>query len=312
MQPLRRLFLWAQQNEWLRRRVPESRAVQKAASRFMPGEELEDALRAARELGEDGISSVLTELGENVDTLEKAREERDRYLRVLERGAEGEEDVEISVKLTHLGLDQDPPRAREHVARLAERAAGTGGMVWVDMEASEYVEPTLELYHDLLPDHPNLGVCLQAYLYRTAEDLERILEEGGSVRMVKGAYDEPEEIAFPDKDDVDDAYLRLSERMLDSGGETGRRHAFGTHDLELVGRIRRAAVEREMPLVERENFEVQMLYGIRAAAQRRLAGEGVPVRTLISYGTQWYPWYMRRLAERPANVWFVVRSVFAG
>lgn len=310
MQPLRRLFLLAQQNEWLRRRVPESRAVQRAVARFMPGEELDDALEAARRLWESDIASVLTELGENVDTLGKARDERDRYLTTLERARERAADIEISVKLTHLGLDQDPGAAREHVARLAESAAGTGRMVWVDMESSEYVDPTLDLYRDLLPDHRNLAVCLQSYLYRTAEDLEAVLEDGGSVRMVKGAYDEPEDVAFPDKEDVDENFLRLSVRMLESGAETDRRHAFGTHDLELIGRIRREAAGREMPLRERDDFEIQMLYGIRSGAQRRLAREGVPVRTLISYGSEWYPWYMRRLAERPANLWFVVRSVF--
>lgn len=311
MQPLRQFFLWAQQNDWLRRRVPESRAVQRAVSRFMPGEELEDALEAAARLREEGISSLLTELGENVTSLAEARDEAERYLATLDRAEERDEDIEISVKLTHLGLDQDPAAAREHVGRLAERASDLGAMVWVDMESSDYVEATLSLYRELLPDHPNLGVCLQSYLYRTAEDLATLLREGGSVRMVKGAYDEPEEIAYPDKEDVDESFLRLSERMLESGSESGRRHAFGTHDLELIGRIRRAAAEVGAPLAERENFEVQMLYGIRSGAQRRLAAEGVPVRTLISYGSEWYPWYMRRLAERPANVWFVVRSMFA-
>lgn len=309
MKPLRRLFLWAQQNEFLRERLPRTRAVQRAVSRFMPGEELADALRAAERLSEDGIASVLTELGENVTTPGEARDVADHYRDVLDRGARREADVEISVKLTHLGLDLGPDVAREHLEGLVRHAREVESFVWVDMESSRYTDVTLELYRHALSESGRVGVCLQAYLYRTAEDLESLLERGGSIRLVKGAYDEPADIAFPRKSDVDDNFLRLAVRMLESGASTGRRHAFGTHDMALVGKIRREAAGRDVGM---GGSEVQMLYGIRTEAQRRLAREGVPVRTLISYGSEWYPWYMRRLAERPANVGFILRNVFTG
>lgn len=309
MNPLRRLFLWAQQNEFLRERLPRTKAVRRAASRFMPGEELSDALRAADELSTDGITSVLTELGENVTTPREAADVADHYRTVLDRGARREADVEISVKLTHLGLDLGRDVAREHLEGLVRHAREVESFVWVDMESSRYTDVTLELYRQALAESECVGVCLQAYLYRTAEDLESLLEEGGSVRLVKGAYDEPADVAFPRKSDVDDNFLRLAVRMLESGSRTGRRHAFGTHDMSLVGKIRREAVSRDIGM---GGSEVQMLYGIRSEAQRRLAREGVPVRVLVSYGSEWYPWYMRRLAERPANVGFVLRNMFPG
>jgi proline dehydrogenase len=178
-------------------------------------------------------------------------------------------------------------------------------MLWIDMEESHYVDATLELYREARRRHANLGVCLQAYLRRTPNDLESLLGIGGSVRLVKGAYAEPPEVAFPKKSDTDAAYFALAQRML-AAATPQQPQVFGTHDLALIDRVRAQAVSKNL---SKGAWEVHMLYGIKATAQRALATTGVTVRVLISYGSHWFPWYVRRLAERPANVWFVVRSL---
>jgi len=211
------------------------------------------------------------------------------------------------VKLTHLGLDVDQDRTYENARRLAEHAAERGDAVWIDMEAHQYLDRTLEIYHRLREGHTNVGVCLQAYLERTEQDLAKVLAGSGWVRLVKGAYREPAEILVGKKRAVDEAFLRLAMLALDRVEPGGTRLAIATHDVDLIERIDRSAGEAGR---SRADFEVQMLYGIRTADQLRLAGEGFRVRTLIAYGSYWYPWYMRRLAERPANVFFVLRNVF--
>jgi proline dehydrogenase len=176
------------------------------------------------------------------------------------------------------------------------------------MEASPYVDGTIELYRTLRSKHDNVGLCLQSYLYRTAEDLEALLSINATIRLVKGAYNEPSETAFPGKEDVDTNFMKLAKRLLSSEGRAGgARHGFGTHDTRLIERIRDFAEGAGIP---KDAFEIQMLYGIRRSDQIRLSAEGASVRVLISYGTAWFPWYMRRLAERPANLAFLVRSVF--
>jgi proline dehydrogenase len=273
----------------------------------MPGEALDDALDAARALASRGIASTFTELGENVSTVEEAEKVVADYLEVLERAEQAGLDVEVSVKLTHLGLDVDPEAALRNVERLAEVAAEKGNVVWIDMEAHTYVDRTLDVYHRAREGHPNVGICLQVYLKRTERDLAKVLANGGWVRLVKGAYREPKEIVVGGKRDVDDAFFRLAVNVLGHVGAGGARLAVATHDVKLIDRIDRAAREAGH---SRTDYEVQMLYGIRTADQVRLAADGFRVRTLIAYGSYWYPWYMRRLAERPANIFFVLRNLF--
>lgn len=305
---LRRLLLRASRSEWLRRRARRSRIVRRAVSRFLPGEEPGDALSAARRLAGDGVGAVLTCLGENVESEAEAAGVRDHYLEVLEGTAGHPADPELSVKLTHLGLDVSPGLTRESTGALARASADLGRTLWIDMESFPYVDPTLDLFLDLRAEGADVGVCVQAYLYRTPDDLERLLEAGGGIRLVKGAYDEPEEVAQPDRGAVDRSFRRLARPMLEAAGD-GVRPAFATHDGELHADVRRAARERGVAPGE---YEFQMLYGIRTAAQRRLAEDGEAVRALISYGTHWFPWYVRRLAERPANLLFLLRHALPG
>jgi proline dehydrogenase len=303
---MRRLFLWAARNTWLRDHLPRMRFMRRAVRRFMPGETLESALDAAAPLQAAGIGTMYTKLGENLESIAAADAVADHYIAVLdaikERGLAGE----ISVKPTQLGLDLDEDRALAHVTRLAAHAATTGSYVWVDMEGSAYTETTIRLYERVRAVEPRTGICLQAYLRRTAADIERLRPLVPAIRLVKGAYDEPASIAFRDKREVDASYLELAVSFLTEGRGRPIRLGLGTHDVALIERIA-AAVEAAG--IGRDGFEIEMLYGIRTGEQFRLARDGYRVQTLIAYGDAWYPWYMRRLAERPANVTFAIRSL---
>ncbi|HEY7755026.1 MAG TPA: proline dehydrogenase family protein [Actinomycetota bacterium] len=297
MNLLRSVVLWAADNVWLREHLPRYRFVRRSVARFMPGERVDDALDAAAQLGTQGVPTTFTALGENVTTADEAGRVRqhyqDAYDRVVERGL----DTEISVKPTHLGLDVDRDLAARNLARLAELAGGRGNWLWLDMESSSYVEATVELYRELRTTHPNTGICLQAYLRRTAGDVESLLPLDPSVRLVKGAYKEPPDLLVGGRALVDESFRVLSLRLLEAGGPNGR-VVLGTHDLDLIERIEGDAAVRGLG---RDAFEVAMLFGIRAADQVRLAGEGYRVRTLIAYGSYWYPWFMRRIAEKPVE-----------
>lgn len=309
MSVVRSALLAASQNVWLRERAAKYRFVRRSVARFMPGERLEDALGAAEALRRRKIAAVLTHLGENVADQAEAQQVAEHYVEVLKRiQAQGLE-AEISVKLTQLGLDLSEELCFEHVQTIIahERAERT---VWIDMEASNYVEATLRIYRRALGIFPNVGICLQAYLYRTEKDVEDLLGMRPAVRLVKGAYREGAEIAFPKKADVDANYFELAKKLLAAQAE-GRcfRAAFATHDVALIGRIAEFAAQRG---ITRSSVEVQMLYGIQRAEQERLAREGYRSGVLVAYGSYWYPWFVRRLAERPANLWFMLRNVFAG
>jgi proline dehydrogenase len=271
----------------------------------MPGEDVGSALEAAASFAVSGIGSVVSALGERVTSWQEAAGVRNQYLEVLNAIRNRGLATHVSVKLTHLGLDVDAALCAESIDALATRASEVGSMVWVDMEESHYVDRTLEIYGNARRMHANVGVCLQAYLRRTPSDLESLLAIGGSVRLVKGAYAEPPEVAFPKKSETDGAYFELAQRML-AAARPEQPQVFGTHDLALIDRVRAQAVVKGLP---KRAWEVHMLYGIKTTAQRALATTGVSVRALISYGTHWFPWYVRRLAERPANVWFVMRSL---
>ncbi len=305
---MRRLFLWASRQRWLGEQMTRRRFARRAVRRFLPGEDIEAALGAARDLKPRRIATVLTELGENISGIEEARAVAAHYQEVLAQIAPTGLDAQISVKLTHLGLDIGVDEAAALVLALAQRAADAGNFVWIDMEDSSYVDATLEVYRRVRTALPNVGVCLQSYLHRTPRDLEALVPLGPSIRLVKGAYNEPPSVALASKRDVDEAYFRLARTLLQSvAGKHGSRVGFGTHDMGLIGRVQEAA---QALGVSRDAFEVQMLYGIRRADQERLANDGYRVRVLVSYGAYWFPWYMRRLAERPANAWFVIKSLF--
>src|SRR3989449_4459560 len=302
----RSLLLKASRSQWLARQLRERRFFQRAVKRFMPGETLEAALDAAGQFAKAGLGTVLTELGEQVTNRAEAAAVRDHYLGVFEKIQRRKLPAHVSVKLTHLGLEASKEGCVQDVLKLAERAEQARSFLWIDMEESRYVDATLEVYRRAKGEWPSVGVCLQAYLRRTTKDLEGLLALAPAIRLVKGAYNEPPDVAFPKKRDVDERYFTLAGRLLEHAARGQARPVFGTHDLRLIERLRqRAAALGAAP----GSYEVHMLYGIRAAEQRALARDGVPVRVLISYGTHWFPWYMRRLAERPANVWFVVRHL---
>ncbi len=304
---MRSLLLWMASNPWLRERIPRLPFARKAVRRFMPGEEPEDALQAGADFKKEGIASEFTRLGENVTRADEADAVAAHYLEMMDRVAAAGLDGEISVKPTQLGLDFDEQRAQTHVERLADRAAQDGATLWIDMEGSAYTERTIALYERVKRSHPNVGVCVQAYLRRTMSDLGRLVPLSPAIRLVKGAYAEPAAVAFQGMTEVNASYLALATVLLNARRADDRvRIGLGTHDVELIEQIAQQAQALGLP---KTTFEVQMLYGIREDAQRRFAREGYPVRDLIGYGTAWYAWYMRRLAERPANVAFALRQL---
>jgi len=300
------ILLWASANPWMKRKLPRYRFVQRAVTRFMPGEDLTAALGAITALSAQGFSTVLTFLGENVSTIEEAGSVRDHYISVLETIHAHRHPTEVSVKLTQLGLDIDPATTLAMMREILAAAGRVGNFVWIDIESSPYVERTLRLYGTLRSEFPHVGLCLQAYLLRTGEDLTSLVALAPSIRLVKGAYREPESVAFQRKSDVDRNFALLAERLFKELTDSRSRIAIATHDMSLAAGVK-AAAERHG--VARERLEFQMLYGIGREAQRKLTSEGYRVRVLISYGSAWFPWYMRRLAERPANLWFVVKSL---
>ena len=304
---MRRIFLWMAGNRWLRDRLPRLRFTRRAVRKFMPGEDAESALTAAEAYRVDGITAMFTRLGENLVRIEDADEVAEHYAGLIDTIASRGIDGEVSVKLTQLGFDLDEERTFAHVSRLAGRAAAAGQTLWIDMEASSYVERTVAFYERVKAGNSNAGLCLQAYLRRTAADIQRLLPLDPAIRLVKGAYAEPAAIAYQKRPEVDANYVALAVSMLEAvrGGRTVR-IGLGTHDVRLISQI----AEHEAALgLPKTAVEVEMLYGIRPGEQRRLAAEGYAVRTLIAYGEAWYPWYMRRLAERPANVIFALRQL---
>lgn len=305
---MRSILLAASQNSWLRERAVNFPFVRRSVSRFMPGETLDAALQAAEALREKQISSVFTHLGENVADAAEASKVAEHYLQVLDRIHSSGLSTEISVKLTQLGLDLSPDLCFSNLERIL-RAELPERTVWIDMEASNYVRATLDIYRRALASFPRTGICLQAYLFRTAKDLEELLPLRPSIRLVKGAYKEPPEIAFPLKSNVDENYFALSTSLLRAQANGAcLRAAFGTHDVPLIARLADFLSASSLP---KRALEIQMLYGIQRSEQLRLAREGYRSCVLVAYGTYWYPWFVRRLAERPANLWFMVRNVFA-
>jgi proline dehydrogenase len=256
---------------------------------------------------------LLTELGENITERGEAQAVVTHYLDLLERIRAAGLPTEVSVKLTQLGLDLDQEFSYANLVKLIERSRGdspaTAKTLWIDMEQSAYVERTLEIYARARKEYANVGVAVQAYLHRTETDVRSLVALGAAVRLVKGAYSEPPEIALVNKQDVDENYFRLAQVLLEpSARRAGVRAVMATHDPRLIARLTDWAAAHSIP---RNELEFAMLFGIQRAAQLRLAREGYRSGVLISYGSFWFPWFMRRLAERPANVWFLVRNLFS-
>lgn len=303
---MRTILLWAARNRWLKEHLPRLRFMRRAVRRFMPGETLDDALAAAAPLQAAGIGTLFTRLGENLENLAAADEVAEHYLGVVDKIVAAGIDGEISVKPTQLGLDHDPDACLAHLVRIAAHAAAAGSYLWIDMEGSAYAESTIALYERLRETQPRTGICLQAYLRRTAADFERLRPLDPAIRLVKGAYSEKESIAYQSRRSVDANYLGLAVGFLLESRGRPIRLGLGTHDVTLIEQI---AEQVGVAGIGHDGFEVQMLYGIRTDQQSRLANAGYRVQALIAYGEHWYPWYMRRLAERPANVWFALRQM---
>jgi proline dehydrogenase len=300
----RTLLLRASRSPWLAEQFRTRAFARRAVRKFMPGESLDEALDAAAALSRDNLGTVLTQLGEQVQNAAEATAVRDHYLQVFDQIRQRSLPAHVSVKLTHLGLDVSREACTRHVLDLATKARADRTFLWIDMEEARYVDATLEIYRRARADGPGIGVCLQAYLRRTPQDLTALLPIGPAIRLVKGAYKESADIALQNKAEIDAQYERLAGQLLDATAGGRATVVFGTHDLGLVERIGKDAVNRSADA----RIEVHMLYGIRTDDQRALARRGVKMRILISYGSHWFAWYMRRLAERPANIWFVVRS----
>jgi proline dehydrogenase len=280
-----------------------SPAARRLATRFVAGETLDDALAVARKLNQEGITVTLDHLGESVTSLAEAASARDVYLRTLDaihaNGIKGN----VSLKLTQFGMDLSYEQTLANVDQLVRRAKELDNFVRVDMEASEHTERTLELVRDLFARHGSVGVVIQAYMRRSRADVEALNAAGIRVRLCKGAYLEPPSVAFPDKSEVDRSFLELTELLLEKGAFAG----IATHDEGIIEQVKRFATSRNLG---RDRFEFQMLYGIRRDLQRKLVADGWRLRLYVPFGRAWYPYYMRRLAERPANVFFILRNLF--
>jgi proline dehydrogenase len=273
--------------------------------RFIAGENIDDAIIAIQELNKLGITATFDHLGESTTSEAEAEADVREYFRVLRRIDETGVNSNISVKPTQLGLDISEELCKRNIRRLVEEARRYGNFVRMDMEDSSKTDATLRIFYELREEFDNVGIVLQSYLYRTEKDLDEVLRRGARVRLCKGAYDEPESVAFPDKKDVDDNYIKLMKKLLKSGIY----HGIATHHERMIQETKDFAARAS---ISKDAFEFQMLYGVRRDLQLKLAQDGYRVRTYVPYGEYWYPYFMRRLAERPANVWFVLKNALKG
>ena len=305
---MRKALLWASTNAWMRERATKTAFVRRSVVKFMPGERVEDAIEAAKTLKPQGINTILTRLGENIANIGEAKEVFDHYMRVIDLVHAAGLDAQISIKPTQLGYDQNPDVCYDYCIKLLERCEATGNFFWLDMESSPYVDGTIALFKRLRAKSAKVGIAIQAYLFRTEKDIEELVALGSAIRLVKGAYLEPASVAYPKKSDVDASYLKLANRMLqDDNRRPGALLHIATHDLGIQAELQKVIQEQRVPA---DRYEFAMLFGIQTGRQQELGRQGVKVRCLISYGEYWFPWYMRRLGERPANVWFVVKNMF--
>ncbi len=304
---MRDFFLALSHSQRLRELALQFGPARKMARRFIAGETLDEAVAAVEALNRKGLLATLDHLGENVTNETDARDATNEILDLLEAIESSGIQSGVSIKLTQLGLDLHPVLAMDNLQRIAARAAAAGRFVRIDMESFDYVQPTLDLFEGLWDRYRNVGVVIQSYLYRSADDVDRLVRLGASVRLVKGAYDEPPDVAYPDKSDTDANYRRLMAVLF---GEQARANgvfpAIATHDTQIIDW---AVDHTRRQGIPQDKFEFQMLYGIRTGLQHQLAADGYRVRAYVPYGQQWVPYFMRRLAERPANFFFLMRNL---
>jgi len=306
MPVLRSAFIALSHNQSLRSFLEKSWMGVKLSSRFIAGMKLEDAICVTQTMNAQGIAVTLDALGESVTSEAEAYRAAESYHQMLDAIAEHKLNANISVKLTQMGLEQSPELAETIAGNLVEHARSFGNFVRIDMEDAKLTQITLDIVRRLHARQDlrgSIGIVIQAYLYRSQADIEQLIADGIRVRLCKGAYDEQPDVAFPRKADVDKNYVLLSEKLLDSGVY----HGLATHDEKMIAAAKKFVAEHG---IDRGSFEFQMLYGIRRDLQRRLVGEGYKVRVYVPFGTEWYPYFMRRLAERPANVLFMARNFF--
>jgi proline dehydrogenase len=299
---LRRTILYLSRHKTLRNWVETSPSARRLSSRFVAGSQLADALEVCRRMHADGITATLDYLGENVNSLDEAAACRDMYLRMLHALQAANVEPNVSIKLSQFGLDLSESACAENVAALVKAAAAIGGFVRIDMESSQYTDRTLALVTRLHGEYGACGAVVQAYLRRSAGDVERLESRRIRVRLTKGAYLEPPEVAFASKAQVDRSYLELAQSLL----TFGEYPAIATHDEHIIGTLENFIAGRG---IAKDRFEFQMLYGIRRDLQRRLIQDGYRLRLYVPFGEAWYPYFMRRLAERPANLLFFVRQL---
>jgi proline dehydrogenase len=300
---VRSTLLKLSENKKFARWVTSNQATRKMSHRFVAGEALEEAIAAARVCNDRGMSVSLDYLGENVASAADARRARDAYLEIFDRIAAEKLDANVSCKLTQLGLDMSAEFCEGQLLSIVERAAQYGNFLRADMEGSLYTARTIDVAKRVRSQSPAIGTVIQAYLYRSEQDVNDLLAYGCRIRLCKGAYKEPPEVAFPKKEDVDANYVKLIQLLLPSGFY----HGIATHDPKMIAATIRCAAEKK---ISKEEFEFQMLYGVRTDLQRQLVRDGFRLRIYIPYGQDWFPYFMRRLAERPANLAFFVRNFF--
>lgn len=305
MSILRSAFIALSRNQPLRHFSESSTTGRRMSSRFVAGMEIADVLHAAQSLQSQGIAATLDSLGENVTTPEQARHSAEIYHQLLDAIALQRLNANVSVKLTQMGMDLDPALAAEIVSGLVDHAVAVNSFVRVDMEGSEYTQATIDLVRSLHAKSVNrghVGIVIQAYLRRSAGDIAGLTSDGIRIRLCKGAYQEPDSLAFPEKSDVDANFVQLTQALLSSGIY----HGIATHDEAMIAATKRFVREHSIP---KSSFEFQMLYGVRRDLQRALVAEGYNVRVYVPFGSEWYPYFMRRLAERPANVLFIAKNM---
>ena len=312
---LRSFLLWLSNAGWARRLISRLGFARRTAYRFVAGETADEAIAAIQRLNARGINATLDHLGESVTSEAAATRAADEYVSVLGRIQDCGARSNVSIKLTQMGLDLSQDFCLRNVRRIVEKAHALGTFVRIDMEGTPHTDATLAIFHALHREYDNVGIVLQSYLYRTEADLEAVLAEKGRVRLCKGAYQEPADKAYPRKAAVDANFVKLATVLLDrarlcppadTAGRVPPIPAMATHDSKMVEAVKDYAAQQAVP---REYYEFQLLYGIRRDLQEKLADEGYAVRVYVPYGTEWYPYFMRRLAERPANVWFFLTNL---
>lgn len=305
---LRSILLYLSEAAWAKRFVMGVGPIRRSAERFVAGSTIEDAIETARQLTARGLEVTLDHLGESVTDETGARKAAQAYFDLLDAIKENDVRATVSLKLTQLGLDVRKDLCVENMRAILIRARETGNHVTIDMESSAYTDVTLEIFRMLREEFDNVGTVIQSYLIRSADDMAALAQEGAFVRLCKGAYKEPPDRAFSAKADVDASFVRLTHLFLSQEArEAGAYIGIATHDEKMIDAAKQYVAQHDVP---RDAFEFQMLYGIRSRLQEQLRDEGYVVRVYVGYGTEWYPFFMRRLAERPANLWFILSNFF--